>query len=162
MGRVVSADECLRFRRKAGSEGKRVVFTNGCFDILHRGHLEYLRQAKAMGDLLIVGVNGDRGVRLLKGPGRPITQEEDRAELVAALTPVDRVVVFQEETPARLIDLLVPDVLVKGGDYRLEEIVGRDTVEKAGGTVRVVPLLPGRSTRGIVEVLRKHTGAEGD
>lgn len=151
MGRVVDREECVAFRTAAGERGQLVVFTNGCFDLVHRGHLDLLRRAKALGDLLIVGVNGDESVRRLKGAGRPIVPAGDRAELLAALEPVDRVVLFHEDTPAQLIEALQPDVLVKGGDYALDEIVGRDTVEKRGGVVRALPLLPGRSTTSLME-----------
>jgi D-beta-D-heptose 7-phosphate kinase/D-beta-D-heptose 1-phosphate adenosyltransferase len=155
MGLVVSHIECLAWRNAARDRGVRVVFTNGCFDLLHRGHLEYLRDARALGGALIVGVNGDAGVTRLKGPGRPLMPAEDRAALLAALEPVDRVVLFDEDTPARVIELLAPDVLVKGGDYGLDEIVGRDTVERAGGLVTTIPLLPGRSTSAIIAAARR-------
>src|SRR5262245_53713912 len=154
VGRVVSEADSLDFRADARRRGLKVVFTNGCFDLLHRGHLELLRSARALGDALIVGVNGDAGVTRLKGPGRPLTPFEDRAALLAALEPVDRVVRFDEDTPARIIAALVPDVLVKGGDYALDAIVGRDTVERAGGLVTTVPLLAGRSTTMIIAAAR--------
>lgn len=132
-----------------------VVFTNGCFDVLHRGHAEYLAMARALGDLLVVGVNSDASVRRLKGPSRPVNGEDDRAFVLAALASVDYVTVFDEDTPYELIGALVPDVLVKGGDYTKEEIVGAAEVEAAGGRVVVAPLVPGRSTTSILERVRQ-------
>jgi D-beta-D-heptose 7-phosphate kinase/D-beta-D-heptose 1-phosphate adenosyltransferase len=132
-----------------------LVFTNGCFDLLHIGHLFLLERARAMGDTLFVGVNTDTSVRRLKGPGRPIVPLAERMEMLAALRVVDRVVSFSDPTPAQLIARLLPDVLVKGGDYRSERIVGRATVEEAGGEVVTIPLLRGLSTSNLVRrVLR--------
>ena len=131
--------------------GQRVVFTNGCFDILHRGHAEYLRAARSLGDLLVVGLNSDDSVRRLKGPSRPVNLQEDRAYVLASLEVVDVVVVFEEDTPRELIAALLPDVLVKGGDYRLEDIVGAREVTAAGGEVVIAPLVPGRSTTSILQ-----------
>jgi D-beta-D-heptose 7-phosphate kinase/D-beta-D-heptose 1-phosphate adenosyltransferase len=149
----------LSWRREQAKEGRKVVFTNGCFDVLHRGHVELLRRARREGDALVVGINSDDSVRRLKGPGRPLVPETDRAEILAALEMVDRVVIFREDTPGRIIDALVPDVLVKGGDYAMNEIVGRDAVERAGGKVVRVRLVPGRSTRGIIDtVLERYRG----
>ena len=136
----------------------RVVFTNGCFDVLHRGHVEYLEAARGMGDLLVVGLNTDDSVRRLKGPSRPVNPEDDRAYVLAGLAAVDYVTFFAEDTPRDLIVALLPDVLVKGGDYRKEDIVGGAEVEAAGGEVVVAPLVPGRSTTAILQ--RAHTGAE--
>ena len=135
--------------------GRRVVFTNGCFDLLHAGHLALLEQAAAHGDILVVGLNSDASVRRLKGPGRPLDPERDRALLLAAFRPVDWVVLFDEDTPARLIETLLPDVLVKGADYPLEEIVGREAVEAHGGEVVRVELLPDRSSSSLIERLRR-------
>ena len=133
----------------------RVVFTNGCFDILHRGHVEYLTRARGLGDALIVGVNTDDSVRRLgKGDGRPLNREEDRALLIAALECVDAVCIFDEDTPLQLVSAVVPDVLVKGGDYSVEEVVGRDVVESAGGEVRILPFIPGFSTTDLVTRIR--------
>jgi len=135
--------------------GLKVVFTNGCFDLLHAGHAALLEQARRLGDFLVVGVNSDRSVRRLKGRGRPIVPLRERQEILAALRMVDCVVAFGEPTPARLIALLRPDMLVKGGDYRRSEIVGRDTVEARGGRVVTVPLRRGRSTSDLIRrVLR--------
>jgi len=131
-----------------------VVFTNGCFELLHRGHVEYLAQARALGDVLVVGLNSDASVRRLKGAGRPLAAEADRAAVVAALRCVDAVTVFDEDTPLELISALLPDVLVKGGDYHLDDIVGREVVEEAGGEVRVLPFVVGYSTTKILDRLK--------
>jgi D-beta-D-heptose 7-phosphate kinase/D-beta-D-heptose 1-phosphate adenosyltransferase len=158
MGQVVFRDELVGIRQQARREGRRVVFTNGCFDLIHRGHVEYLRQARGMGDLLVVGLNTDRSVRELKGPQRPLNSQDDRARVLAALEMVDYICLFDEDTPARLIQAVVPDVLVKGGDYGPDEIVGRDTVEAAGGKVVTVPLTNGYSTQGLIEKILKRYG----
>lgn len=133
----------------------RVVFTNGVFDILHAGHVQYLYDARALGDLLVVALNTDDSVRRLKGPERPLNDEESRAFVLAGLGCVDRVTFFHEDTPRELIAELLPDVLVKGGDYRVEEIAGRAEVEGAGGTVTVLPFRAGHSTTGLVSRIRK-------
>jgi rfaE bifunctional protein nucleotidyltransferase chain/domain len=151
MGNVVARSELVKIRQELRQAGKRVVFTNGCFDILHRGHVDYLTKAKALGDILIVGLNSDDSVRQLKGPGRPIVGEEDRAIILAALTAVDFVSIFAEETPYELIRAVSPDILVKGADWPAEEIVGRDVVEAAGGSVHTIDYLPDRSTTGIIQ-----------
>ena len=135
--------------------GKTVVFTNGVFDLLHVGHLRYLQQARGFGDALIVGVNSDRSVRQNKGPGRPITAQAERAEVLAALACVDAVVIFDEETPRSLIMAIEPDVLVKGADWAEDAIVGRDIVEARGGRVVRVPVEPGHSTTKIVDRIRR-------
>ncbi len=127
-------------------EGRKVVFTNGCFDILHRGHATYLAQARELGDLLVVGLNTDASVRRLKGPSRPVNNEGDRAFLIASLACVDFVILFDEDTPAELIRRVQPDVLVKGGDYTLDNIVGADFVLQNGGTVTTIPFVDGYST----------------
>ena len=156
MGNVVSLQELLVARKRIKNEGKRVVFTNGCFDILHRGHVEYLRKAKALGDVLVVGVNTDSSVRRIKGADRPVIDESDRAFVLAALASVDYVCLFNEDTPYELIRALVPDILVKGADWAIEKVVGRDIVEAAGGSVQTIEFLPDRSTTGILERIRKH------
>ena len=156
MGNVVSLQELLVARKRIKNEGKRVVFTNGCFDILHRGHVEYLRKAKALGDVLVVGVNTDSSVRRIKGANRPVIDESDRAFVLAALASVDYVCLFNEDTPYELIRALVPDILVKGADWAIEKVVGRDIVEAAGGSVQTIQFLPDRSTTGILERIRKH------
>jgi D-beta-D-heptose 7-phosphate kinase/D-beta-D-heptose 1-phosphate adenosyltransferase len=132
-----------------------VVFTNGCFDVLHPGHVEHLTQAKALGDVLVVGLNSDASVQRLKGAGRPLVAEADRAAMLAALRSVDAVTLFDEDTPLELISTLLPDVLVKGGDYDLDGIVGREVVEKAGGEVRVLPFVEGYSTTGLLDRLKE-------
>jgi D-beta-D-heptose 7-phosphate kinase/D-beta-D-heptose 1-phosphate adenosyltransferase len=132
----------------------RLVFTNGCFDILHRGHVEYLHEARTFGDVLVVGMNTDSSVRALKGPHRPVVPEEDRAMVLAGLASVDAVTLFAEATPRALIGALLPDVLVKGGDYTLEQIVGREEVQAAGGEVKVLPFIQGRSTTELLQSIR--------
>ena len=136
-------------------ELKTIVFTNGVFDLLHVGHLRYLQQARALGDALIVGINSDRSVRANKGPSRPVTPQDERAEILAALACVDAVVVFDEETPLALIASLQPDVLVKGADWATNAIVGRDIVEARGGRVVRVPVEEGHSTSALLERIRK-------
>jgi D-beta-D-heptose 7-phosphate kinase/D-beta-D-heptose 1-phosphate adenosyltransferase len=132
-----------------------LVFTNGCFDLLHPGHVEHLAQARALGDLLVVGLNSDDSVRRLKGARRPLVAEADRAAALAGLGSVDAVIVFDEDTPLELIEELLPDVLVKGGDYHLDGIVGREVVEQAGGDVRVLHLVEGYSTTNILNRLKE-------
>ncbi len=135
--------------------GKTVVFTNGCFDILHIGHARYLQEAKALGDVLIIGLNSDASVRVLgKGDERPITPQQERAEVLAALSCVDFVTIFDEPDPHSLITILKPNVLVKGGDWAPEQIIGREVVESYGGTVQAIPLVPGVSTTRIIERIR--------
>jgi len=141
----------LRFGREKRN-GKRVVFTNGCFDLLHPGHIESLETARTLGDVLIVGLNSDEGVRRLKGPGRPVYPAEERAEILASLECVDAVLIFDEPTPQRVIAALLPDVLVKGEDWPGNQIVGREEVEAAGGKVVRVEVVEGYSTS---EILRK-------
>ena len=131
--------------------GRKLVFTNGCFDMLHPGHVRYLREARALGDCLVVAVNADETVGRLKGKERPLTPLLERMEVLAALGSVDYVVGFEEETPAAVIEAILPDVLVKGGDWTKDKIVGRDTVEQAGGRVYSLPFAPGHSSSGIIE-----------
>jgi len=149
----------LRFGREKRN-GKRVVFTNGCFDLLHPGHIESLETARALGDALIVGINSDESVRTLKGPGRPVYPAEERAEILASLECVDAVLIFEEPTPQRVIAALLPDVLVKGGDWPGNQIVGREEVEAAGGKVVRVEVVEGYSTSEILRKIRE-TGKEG-
>ena len=139
------------------ASGKTVVFTNGVFDLLHVGHLRYLQQARSLGDALIVGLNSDRSVRAIKEAGRPITSEAERAEVLEALACVDGVVIFDEDTPHDLIAALQPDVLVKGADWALDAIVGRDIVEGRGGRVVRVAIEPGHSTTRLIEIIRCQT-----
>ncbi len=133
------------------SVGKKIVFTNGCFDILHIGHSRYLQEARRLGDYLIVAVNSDRSVRAIKGPERPVMNQDERAEMLAALGFVDAVIIFDEETPLKAIEYLTPDVLVKGGDWRPEDIVGGDVVLAAGGEVRSIVFVEGASTTEIIK-----------
>ncbi len=151
MGRVISRAELIEVRRELKKNGRRIVFTNGCFDLLHRGHIEYLAKAKSLGDILIVGLNADDSVRRLKGPNRPITPQEDRAAILAALAVVDYVCVFDEDTPYELIRAVVPDILVKGADWTVDDVVGKDIVEAAGGSVHTIEFLPNRSTTNIIQ-----------
>ena len=144
----------MRVRAELRAARRTLVFTNGCFDILHVGHVRYLAAARRLGDALLVAVNSDRSVRALKGPGRPLMNEGERAEVLAALAAVSFVTVFDEDSPRKLISELLPDVLVKGGDYALEEIHGREEVETAGGRVLVLPFVEGASTTGIIERIK--------
>ncbi|HYW10168.1 MAG TPA: D-glycero-beta-D-manno-heptose 1-phosphate adenylyltransferase [Longimicrobium sp.] len=135
---------------------RRVVFTNGCFDVLHRGHVEYLNAARSLGDVLVVGLNSDDSVRRLKGPSRPVNAQDDRAYVLAGLAAVDYVTLFTEDTPRDLIAALLPDILIKGGDYTRDEIVGAAETEAAGGRVVVAPLVPGLSTTAILARARNN------
>lgn len=152
--RVLTRDEAVRFVSAQRDAGRRVVFTNGVFDLLHPGHVRYLQRARELGDLLVVGLNSDRSVRANKGPDRPITPESERAEVLAALACVDAVTVFDEDTPFDTINQLQPDVLVKGADWGHDAIVGRDIVEARGGKVVRVPVEQGHSTTAIVSRIR--------
>jgi len=151
----VTLDQAVALVTRLRAAGQQIVFTNGVFDLLHPGHLRYLTQARALGDALIVGINSDRSVRTNKGPGRPITPQEERAEVLAALRCVDAVVIFDGDTPHELIAALQPDVLVKGADWAADEIVGRDIVEARGGKVVRVPIEMGYATTGIIERIRR-------
>lgn len=137
---------------------KRIVFTNGCFDILHRGHIEYLAKAAGHGDYLVIGLNSDISVRSIKGPGRPILDQETRAMILASMHFVHRVVIFDQDTPYELIKLLKPDVLIKGGDYKPSEIVGYDIVKASGGKIITIDYIDGFSTTSIIETIRKQNG----
>ena len=134
---------------------KKIVFTNGCFDILHKGHVSYLQKAKKLGDLLIVGMNTDASIRRLKGSGRPVNHEKDRAFVLSSLACVDRVVFFKEDTPEKLIRKVRPDVLVKGGDWKKKDVVGASFVESYGGSVKLIPFVKGFSTTGILGKIQK-------
>lgn len=160
MNKLRSFKEIKGIVRQLKKEGKRIVFTNGCFDILHLGHIRYLREAKRLGDILIVGLNSDNSVRSLKGSDRPLVKEKDRAEILSALEMVDYIVIFNELTPKNLIDKIIPHVLVKGGDWREEEVVGRDTVEGQGGEVVIIPEVKGYSTSALIKKIRSQ-GLEG-
>jgi rfaE bifunctional protein nucleotidyltransferase chain/domain len=147
-----------RIRKELRASGEKLVFTNGCFDLLHPGHVRYLARARALGDRLVVAVNTDASVAKLKGRGRPLVPLDERMEVLAALEVVDYVLSFEEETPARVIREIVPDVLVKGGDWPKEKIVGRDTVESVGGKVLSLPFAPGYSTTNIIDRIVKRLG----
>jgi D-beta-D-heptose 7-phosphate kinase/D-beta-D-heptose 1-phosphate adenosyltransferase len=152
IGKIKNKPDLAAIVEDLRRQGKRIVFTNGCFDLMHVGHIRYLQAARELGDVLVVGVNSDASVRSLnKGPGRPIIPEAQRAEVLAALACVDYVVVFDEPDPGALIGALQPDVLVKGGDWAPDRIVGREVVEARGGRVLTIPLVPGVSTSALVE-----------
>jgi D-beta-D-heptose 7-phosphate kinase/D-beta-D-heptose 1-phosphate adenosyltransferase len=153
--KILSQDELLGVREGLRAAGKSLVFTNGVFDLLHVGHVRYLAEARALGDALVVAINSDRTVRELKGEGRPIVNEDERAEILAALRQVDFVTIFDDASPRSLIAKLLPDVLVKGGDYALDEIHGREEVEAAGGRVVSLPFVEGASTSTIIERMKK-------
>jgi D-beta-D-heptose 7-phosphate kinase/D-beta-D-heptose 1-phosphate adenosyltransferase len=155
MGKIVSQDELIALITREKRDGRRVVFTNGCFDLLHPGHVRCLAEARALGDLLVVAVNSDCSVRGNKGPERPLVPQQDRAEVLAALASVDYVTIFDEPTPRDLIARVLPSVLVKGADWGQNEVVGREEVEAAGGRVVSIPLAPGYSTTSLLQKIRK-------
>lgn len=153
--KIVTKEQLVELLQPLRAGSSRIVFTNGCFDLMHVGHTRYLQAAKALGDLLVVGVNSDKSVRSLdKAPDRPIVPEAQRAEVLAALGCVDFVVVFSESDPRALITAVQPDVLVKGGDWSLDRIIGRDVVEARGGRVQTIPLVPGFSTTALIHRIR--------
>jgi D-glycero-beta-D-manno-heptose 1-phosphate adenylyltransferase len=153
--KILSTDEMLKERERLRVAGARLVFTNGVFDLLHVGHVRYLAEAQALGDALVVAINSDRSVRELKGPDRPVFEEAERAEILAALRSVTYVVVFDDVSPRSLIGRLLPDVLVKGGDYQIDEIHGREEVEAAGGRVISLPFVPGASTTSLLARMKQ-------
>lgn len=153
--KIKKRDELEKILEDLKGKGKKVVFTNGCFDILHIGHVRCLKEAKKLGDILVVGLNSDRSVRSIKGPSRPFTPEAERAEVLSALACVDYVVIFDEPDPLKLVSSLGPHILVKGGDWTREETIGREVVEKAGGRVVIIPQVRGVSTSGIIERIVK-------
>lgn len=153
-GKLKSLEEVKAIAAQARKDGKTVVFTNGCFDLLHRGHVYILRQAKASGDLLIVAINSDKSVKQIKGPMRPIMPETDRSELIAAMEMVDYVVLFDEPDPYKVISAIRPNVLAKGGDWSTEKIIGSDIVREDGGQVAVIPYLEAFSTTAIIERIK--------
>jgi len=153
--KIEKREDLQRIIRDLKVKGKRIVFTNGCFDLLHIGHVRYLEEAKSLGDILVVGVNSDASVRSLKGPNRPILPEEERAEILSGLGCVDYVTIFDEPTPSNLISLLLPHILVKGGDWAKEATVGWETVEGAGGEVVILPFVEGSSTSQLIETILK-------
>ncbi len=155
--KILSGEDLLAERARLHAAGRKLVFTNGVFDILHVGHVHYLEEARALGDALMVAINSDRTVRELKGPGRPLMNQNERAEIMAALRATSYVTIFDDVSPRSLIAELLPDVLVKGGDYALDEIHGREEVEAAGGRVVSLPFVEGVSTSAIIERMKKST-----
>jgi D-glycero-beta-D-manno-heptose 1-phosphate adenylyltransferase len=153
--KIVSLESAFQLVDQLKGQGKRVVFTNGCFDLLHPGHTRYLTEARALGDVLIVAVNSDRSVAALKGPGRPIFPEHERAEILAAMEMVDYVTIFDDLSSQSMIARMLPHVLVKGGDWGLDGIVGRQVVEAAGGRVVAIPMSPGFSTSSLIKAVLK-------
>jgi D-beta-D-heptose 7-phosphate kinase/D-beta-D-heptose 1-phosphate adenosyltransferase len=156
---MLDLTEMIAERKRLRSEGKRVVFTNGCFDLLHPGHVRYLAQARKLGDALVVALNSDRSVRALKGEGRPILNERERSEVISALAAVDYVFIFDDDTPREVISKLLPDILVKGGDWPIDRIAGREEVEAAGGKVLSLPYVRDASTTDLINRIK---GAEGE
>lgn len=152
---IYSIDELIKIRKKLKEENKKVVFTNGCFDILHAGHVDYIEKAKEMGDILIVGLNSDLSVKRIKGEKRPIVPENERAFIIASLKSVDFVILFNEDTPYELIKALVPDTLVKGDDWNIENVVGKDIVEKNGGDVKTIKFVNFQSTTNIIKTIQE-------
>ncbi len=152
---LINLQELLNVINKLKESGKKIVFTNGCFDIIHAGHIAYLNETKALGDVLIVGLNTDNSTRRLKGAGRPVNNQDDRAAVLSALKPVDYVVYFNEDTPLNLVKAIKPDVLAKGGDYNIDSIVGADVVLNSGGEVKVIPFVEGKSTTAILKKIMK-------
>lgn len=153
--KIISFSGIKRLSQASRAKGRRIVFTNGCFDVIHAGHVRYLEKAKTFGDILIVGINSDSSVRKIKGTNRPVVKQQDRAAVIASLEAVDCVVIFSEATPLNLIRAIRPDVLVKGADWEIHKIVGGDFVTSYGGKVRAVSLLKGRSTSGLIEAILK-------
>ena len=153
MSNIKNIDELVEIRKNLKAENKKVVFTNGCFDIIHAGHVDYLTKSKALGDILIVGVNSDFSVRKIKGEKRPILSERERAYIISNIKPVDYVTLFDEDTPGKLIETLVPDILVKGADWAIENIVGRDIVVANGGEVKTIEFVNDQSTSKIIKTV---------
>jgi len=153
--KIKKREELLRIIKDLKAKGKRIIFTNGCFDLLHVGHIRYLEEAKTLGDILIVGVNSDTSVRKLKGPKRPVLPVEERTEILSGLACVDYITVFDELDPLALITSLQPNVLVKGGDWTKEQTIGKEVVERSGGEVVIIPFVQGASTSSIIETILK-------
>jgi len=162
MGKICSQEELVQAVEREKRGGRIVVFTNGCFDLLHPGHVRCLAEARRLGDVLVVAVNSDRGVRGNKGPERPLVPEQDRAEVLAALASVDYVTIFDEPTPRALIARVLPDILVKGADWALDQVVGREEVEAAGGRVVSIPLASGYSTTSLIRKIRAAAESQDD
>lgn len=153
MKNTISLSELKSIRKELKEKNKKLVFTNGCFDLIHAGHVDYLVKAKQLGDVLAVGLNSDESVKRIKGSNRPILKEDERSFILANLKPVDYVILFDEDTPAKLISELIPDVLVKGSDWPVDKIVGREVVEKNGGQVRTVDFTSDQSTSKIIQLI---------
>ena len=153
--KIKGRKELLRIVKNLKAKGKRIVFTNGCFDLLHLGHVRYLEKAKSLGDVLVVGVNSDSSVRRLKGSKRPILPEKERTEILSGLGCVDYITLFNEPDPLKLITSLKPNLLVKGGDWTREEIVGREVVERSGGELVIIPFVKGTSTSNVIDTILK-------
>jgi len=153
--KIKKREDLRRIVEDFKTKGKRIVFTNGCFDLLHIGHIRYLEEAKSLGDILVVGVNSDRSVRNLKGPNRPILPEEERAEILSGLESVNYITIFDEPTPLELISSLQPHILAKGGDWTKETTVGKEVVERLGGEVVILPFIEGSSTSNVIETILK-------
>lgn len=151
---IATLDQITNICESLRKEGKKIVFTNGCFDLLHLGHISYLKKAKALGDTLIIGLNSDDSVRRLKGNNRPILLQNERAEILDSLKPVDFVVIFEDDTPEKLIRIIKPDFLVKGGDYKIDEIAGATFVRSYGGKVVLVPFIEGKSTSKLIQKIK--------
>lgn len=154
MTAVKTLSEIIVLRKSLKQQNKKVVFTNGVFDLIHAGHVDYLTKAKVLGDILIVGMNSDESVKRIKGDKRPILLEDERAFVISSLKPVDYVVLFDEDTPQKLIDKIIPDILVKGADWSIDKIVGRETVEKNGGEVKTIEFVNLQSTSKIIELIK--------
>jgi D-beta-D-heptose 7-phosphate kinase/D-beta-D-heptose 1-phosphate adenosyltransferase len=153
--KIKGRKELLRIIKNLKAKGKQIVFTNGCFDLLHLGHVRYLEEAKALGDVLVVGVNSDSSVRKLKGPKRPILPEEERTEILSGLGCVDYITIFDEVDPLKLITSFEPNLLVKGGDWTREQVVGREVVERSGGELVIIPFVKGASTSNVIDTILK-------
>jgi rfaE bifunctional protein nucleotidyltransferase chain/domain len=154
MNGLKTLEEIKSLRQQFKAQKKKVVFTNGVFDLIHAGHVDYLKKAKALGDILIVGMNTDDSVRRIKGDKRPILKQDERAFIISNLKPVDYVVFFDEDTPQKLIDEIIPDILVKGADWSIDKIVGRETVEENGGEVKTITFVNNQSTSKIIEIIQ--------
>lgn len=155
MKTICSREEIKSIREKLKQENKKVVFTNGCFDLIHSGHVDYLVKAKEMGDVLILALNTDESIRRIKGDKRPILKQDERAFIVSNLKPVDYVTFFNEDTPANIIDELIPDILVKGADWAIDKIIGRETVESNGGEVKTIRFVNDQSTSNIIKIIKE-------
>jgi D-beta-D-heptose 7-phosphate kinase/D-beta-D-heptose 1-phosphate adenosyltransferase len=154
MSNIKSRQEVLAIRAALKNEGKKVVFTNGCFDLIHSGHVDYLVKAKEMGDVLILALNTDSSIKRIKGNKRPILKQDERAFIVSNLKPVDYVIFFEEDTPAKIIEEIIPDILVKGADWSIENIVGREVVEANGGEVKTIKFVNDQSTSNIIKIIK--------